>query len=165
MSGSPPQMLTTGVPASSTDIKHSSTLSFSLMESSYSRMRPQPVQVRLHACSGSSMSTSGNRFVRASFLRRMYPAIESVMPRGKGMGVVSGLFVGLVAHHRFGRRVRRYQIPADRHEREVERVVVVLQVEDLGEPGAGERVLVPGAVVALRPQEPLDAGPGRGTAG
>ena len=44
-------------------------VSFSLIEVEYSRMRPQPVQVRLQACSGSSISTSGNRFVRVSFLR------------------------------------------------------------------------------------------------
>ena len=37
----------------------------------YSRMRPQPVQVRLQACSGSSISTSGKRFSRDSFLRAM----------------------------------------------------------------------------------------------
>jgi len=32
------------------------------MEGAYSRMRPQPVQVRLQACNGSSISTSGNFF-------------------------------------------------------------------------------------------------------
>ena len=30
----------------------------------YSRMRPQPVQVRLQACSGSSISTSGKALLR-----------------------------------------------------------------------------------------------------
>ena len=34
-----------------------------VMVDSYSRMRPQPVQVRLQACSGSSISTSGNRLL------------------------------------------------------------------------------------------------------
>src|ERR1700740_3866851 len=55
-------MLTIGAPHSSTEARHSSTESFSLMVWEYSRMRPQPVQVRLHACSGSSISTSGKRF-------------------------------------------------------------------------------------------------------
>src|SRR4249919_2439861 len=56
-------MLTMGAPHSSTDARHSSTLSFSLIVLEYSRMRPQPVQVRLQACSGSSIITSGKRLL------------------------------------------------------------------------------------------------------
>src|SRR3954452_21930196 len=56
-------MLTIGAPHSSTDARHSLTVSRSLIDVSYSRIRPQPVQVRLQACSGSSMSTIGNRFL------------------------------------------------------------------------------------------------------
>ena len=33
------------------------------MVDSYSRIRPQPVQVRLQVCSGSSISTSGKRLL------------------------------------------------------------------------------------------------------
>jgi hypothetical protein len=60
--GSPPQIDTTGAPHSSTAPRHCSSVSFSVMVVSYSRIRPQPVQVRLQAWSGSSISTSGNRF-------------------------------------------------------------------------------------------------------
>ena len=58
-----------GAPASSTEARHSATLSFSLIVCEYSRMRPQPVQVRLQACSGSSISTRGKRFAPDSFFR------------------------------------------------------------------------------------------------
>src|SRR3954470_15313658 len=85
MSGSPPQMLTMGAPHSSEAATHSSTLSFSLMVCEYSRMRPQPVQVRLQACSGSSISTRGERFVRVSFFLAMYPIILDVRLSGKRM--------------------------------------------------------------------------------
>jgi hypothetical protein len=53
-------METTGAPELSTAPRHSSTVSDSLMVDLYSRMRPQPVHVRLQACSGSSISTIGN---------------------------------------------------------------------------------------------------------
>ncbi len=36
------------------------SMSFCLIVDSYSRIRPQPVHVKLHACSGSSISTMGN---------------------------------------------------------------------------------------------------------
>ena len=48
--GSPPQMETMGAPHSSTAARHSSSGTRSVMVDSYSRMRPQPVQVRLQAC-------------------------------------------------------------------------------------------------------------------
>ena len=60
MSGSPPQIETTGAghwrPAS----MHSSTLRRARFDS-YSRIFPQPMQAMLHASVGSSMSTSGYR--------------------------------------------------------------------------------------------------------
>ena len=61
--GSPPQIETTGAPHSSTAARHSSSGTRSVMVDSYSRMRPQPVQVRLQACSGSSISTMGKRLL------------------------------------------------------------------------------------------------------
>src|SRR6266576_2020199 len=85
--GSPPQIETIGAPASSTERRHSSTLSFSLIVCEYSRMRPQPVQVRLQACSGSSISTSGKRFVRVSFFLAMYPIMVDVRLSGKRIEV------------------------------------------------------------------------------
>ena len=66
--GSPPQMETTGAPQSSMAARHCSTVSISLIVDLYSRMRPQPVQVRLQACSGSSIITMGNFFVAAHAL-------------------------------------------------------------------------------------------------
>jgi hypothetical protein len=61
--GSPPQMDTVGAPHSSDAFRHCSSVSCCVMVFSYSRMRPHPVQVRLQACSGSSISTSGNRLL------------------------------------------------------------------------------------------------------
>ena len=42
--------------------------SFCLIVDSYSRMRPQPVQVKLQACSGSSIRTIGNFLARRQLL-------------------------------------------------------------------------------------------------
>src|ERR1700722_17831400 len=61
--GSPPQIETTGAPHSSDAARHCSTVMTSLMVDLYSRIRPHPVQVRLQACSGSSIITIGNFFV------------------------------------------------------------------------------------------------------
>src|SRR5262245_55542239 len=54
--------------------------------------------------------------------------------------------------------LRCTQISPQRHEREVERVQVILQVKDLREPGAGKWLLVPGAVGALGADQPVHAG-------
>src|SRR2546429_388608 len=58
--------------------------------------------------------------------------------------------------------------PADRllvtrqgHEREVEAIQVILEVEDLREAGAGELVLAPVALGPLRVQQVVGAGPRR----
>src|SRR5438045_6419256 len=90
--GSPPQIETIGAPHSSTAARHSSSGTRSVIVDSYSRMRPQPVQVRLQACSGSSISTSGKRRSRRSRFVTMYPAISVVRLSGKRMG---GLALGL----------------------------------------------------------------------
>ena len=47
------------------------------MVSSYSRMRPQPVQVKLQACNGSSIITRGKRFTPLAFCRMMYFAMST----------------------------------------------------------------------------------------
>src|SRR5260221_8623272 len=60
MSGSPPQMETIGALHSIAEPRHSSRLIMSLRLVEYSRMRPQPVQVRLQVCNGSSWSTRAN---------------------------------------------------------------------------------------------------------
>src|ERR1700692_400832 len=61
--GSPPQIETIGAPHSSDAARHCSTVMISLIVDLYSRMRPQPVHVRLQACSGSSIITIGNFLV------------------------------------------------------------------------------------------------------
>jgi hypothetical protein len=80
--GSPPQMETMGAPHSSTAKKHSSSGTRSVMVLSYSRMRPQPVQVRLQACSGSSMSTMGKRFLIMGCGWRWAPVLAGSMRKG-----------------------------------------------------------------------------------
>src|SRR5947209_7697112 len=135
-------MLTMGAPASSTAARHSSTVSFSLMVCEYSRMRPQPVQVRLQACSGSSISTSGNRGVPDSLCRGMWLAMELVSVRGKRMALVLCLVPGVARQC---------------HQGEIEPIQVVLQVEDPREAGAGERLLLPVAVGGLGGDEVVDA--------
>src|SRR5688500_12286656 len=49
-------------------------------------------------------------------------------------------------------------IAPQRHEREIERIEVVFQIEDLREARPRERLLVPGAVGSLRAGQPVDAG-------
>src|ERR1700690_3168612 len=80
--GSPPQRETIGAPQSSTAFKHSSTVNISLMVDLYSRMRPQPVQVRLQACNGSSIITSGYFSAPLIFLLVRYPAMLVVKLKG-----------------------------------------------------------------------------------
>src|SRR5215813_6722978 len=80
--GSPPQMETIGAPHSSRAFKHCSTLSFSRMVSAYSRMRPQPVHVRLQACRGSSIITSGNLSAPVRRLPAMYFVMLAVRVQG-----------------------------------------------------------------------------------
>src|SRR5437660_10491629 len=83
--GSPPQMETIGAPHSSTAAKHSSSGTRWVMVDSYSRMRPQPVQVRLQAWSGSSINTIGNRSALVSFFLTRYPAIRDDIFKGNRM--------------------------------------------------------------------------------
>src|SRR5690242_19381962 len=75
-------METTGAPQSSTAARHSGTLNISLIVDLYSRMRPHPVQVRLQACSGSSISTMGNFAVPRRRLLAMYRARLAVIFKG-----------------------------------------------------------------------------------
>ncbi len=51
----------------------------------YSRIRPQPVQVKLQAWSGSNISTNGNRGSPLSFFLSRYVAIELVSESGNRM--------------------------------------------------------------------------------
>src|SRR3954466_8037062 len=82
MSGSPPQIETIGALHSSAAPRQSSSDIMSLSEVEYSRMRPQPVQVRLQVWSGSSWSTVANFSVPRSLLPMIYAAIFVVSARG-----------------------------------------------------------------------------------
>ena len=64
-------MLTIGASHSSATARHFSSGTMSLSDVEYSRMRPQPVQVRLQVCSGSSCSTIANFGVRRSLCLMM----------------------------------------------------------------------------------------------
>src|SRR2546421_2038216 len=75
-------METMGAPQSSTAARHCSTLSVSLMVDLYSRIRPQPVQVRLQACRGSSIRTMGNLAVPRKRLLAIYFARFAVIFSG-----------------------------------------------------------------------------------
>src|ERR1700726_637878 len=75
MSGSPPQIETMGALHSMAEPRHSSRLIISLRLVEYSRMRPQPVQVRLQVCNGSSWSTRANLPVFLILLVMMWRAI------------------------------------------------------------------------------------------
>src|SRR6185503_14437851 len=86
MRGSPPQMLTIGASHSVAELRQSSRLIMSLRLVEYSRMRPQPVQVRLQVCNGSNCRTMANFGVRLSLCLMMCLAIFAVSARGKRIG-------------------------------------------------------------------------------
>src|SRR5580692_9960897 len=85
-------METIGASHSNAAARHFSNGTMSLRLVEYSRMRPQPVQVRLQVCSGSSCSTIANFGVRRTLCLMMCPAILAV--RAKGNRIVFSL-VGL----------------------------------------------------------------------
>src|SRR5277367_1302492 len=82
MSGSPPQMETMGALHSMAEPRHSSRLIMSLRLVEYSRMRPQPVQVRLQVCNGSSWRTRANLPVFLILLVMMCRAILADSVKG-----------------------------------------------------------------------------------
>src|SRR6266550_832670 len=62
--------------------KQSSRVIMSLREVEYSRIRPQPVQVRLQVCNGSNCNTVANFLVPRSLWPIMYAAILVVNASG-----------------------------------------------------------------------------------
>src|SRR2546421_7127427 len=82
MSGSPPQIETIGALHSWAAPRQSSSGIMSLSEVEYSRIRPQPVQVRLQVCNGSSCKTVANFFVPRILWPTMYAAILLVSAKG-----------------------------------------------------------------------------------
>src|SRR5438876_11906450 len=79
-------METIGASHSCEEARQSSRLIMSLRLVEYSRMRPQPVQVKLQVCSGSSCSTKANLGVRASLCLMMCLAIFAVSAKGNRIG-------------------------------------------------------------------------------
>src|SRR5437899_12960466 len=86
MSGSPPQIETIGALHSRAAPRQSSSGIMSLSEVEYSRIRPQPVQVRLQVCNGSSCSTVANFFVPRILWPMLYAAIFLVNANGNLIG-------------------------------------------------------------------------------
>src|SRR6516164_10882988 len=107
------------------------------------------------------MSTRGKRFSLLSFLRAMYPTILLVRLKGKRMTISrkqEGARLGLPLNEqgtriRISQRVswifqavathlvpRRPGVAGQGHEREIQRVQMVLEVKDLGEARSGELV-------------------------
>src|ERR1051325_3078877 len=76
-------MLTMGASHSRADARQSSSVIMSLMLVEYSRIRPQPVHVKLHVCSGSSCSTMAKRGVFRILCLMMCRAIFAVKASGK----------------------------------------------------------------------------------
>src|SRR6185436_19564788 len=75
MSGSPPQIETIGASHSSATARHFSSGTMSLRLVEYSRIRPQPVHVKLHVCNGSSCRTIADLGVLRTLCFMMWPAI------------------------------------------------------------------------------------------
>src|SRR5665213_1850985 len=75
-------METMGASHSSDAARQSSSGIISLRLVEYSRMRPQPVQVKLHVCSGSSCNTKANLGVRNSLCLTIWAAIFAVNASG-----------------------------------------------------------------------------------
>src|SRR5436190_10326679 len=96
MSGSPPQMLTMGALHSSAAARQSASGMTFFNEVEYSRMRPQPVQVRLQVCSGSSCSTVANFSIPRTLCQRMWPAILAVSASGNL--IVRRVLLGALLH-------------------------------------------------------------------
>ncbi len=75
-------MLTIGASHSVAAARHFSSGTMSLRLVEYSRMRPQPVQVRLQVCSGSSCKTMANFGVLRSLCLMIWPAIFADRAKG-----------------------------------------------------------------------------------
>src|SRR2546423_9062137 len=75
-------MLTIGASHSVAAWRHFSSGTMSLSDVEYSRIRPQPVHVKLHVCNGSSWRTIANFGVFRSLCLMMWPAIFAVNASG-----------------------------------------------------------------------------------
>src|SRR6185312_6676648 len=177
--GSPPQIETTGAPHSSTAARHSSSGMRSVMVDSYSRMRPQPVHVRLQACSGSSIITIGKRLLIIGCGAYFSPVFAGRMRKGlaasaaatavfchSGRGLRRFLMMyparpavmesGNLIVSAVLARVRPY-VGSQRQQREVVLVHVVIQIENLRESRTGRQLFGPASIGALRFQKIFDA--------
>src|SRR5689334_16501434 len=84
-------MLTIGASDSSATARHFSSGTMSLRFVEYSRIRPQPVHVKLHVCNGSSCSTIANLGVRRSLCLMIWPAIFADRASGNRIWGLLGL--------------------------------------------------------------------------
>src|SRR5437762_12885651 len=97
-------MLTIGASHSVAARRHFSRGTMSLSDVEYSRIRPQPVHVRLQVCSGSSCKAIANFGVLRSLCLMMWPAIFADRARGNRIGLsgLSQLFGRLRFEHHGG---------------------------------------------------------------
>src|ERR1700743_856393 len=82
MSGSPPHIDTMGASHSAAAARHFSSGTMSLRLVEYSRIRPQPVHVKLQVCKGLSCNTMANLGVRRSLCLITWPAIFAESAKG-----------------------------------------------------------------------------------
>src|SRR5579862_7319146 len=90
-------METMGASHSCATARHFSSGTMSLRLVEYSRIRPQPVHVRLQVCNGSSCNTIANLGVRRSLCLIIWPAIFAESAKG------NRIVVFLVLSYLFGR--------------------------------------------------------------
>src|SRR5437870_1833836 len=176
-------MDTMGAPHSSAAATHWATESFSVMVDLYSRMRPQPVHVRLQACNGSSIMTSGNFSIPCNRFPARYPVRLAVSVNGN-----RNAFTQSVNDGRFTRspenpdapdrpanaanpdnitrdaRVDKCPISCQSGERKRLSVQVILQIEHLRKARACRGLFLPCARGILRIEQVLD-GPNDGGLG
>src|SRR6185437_10794779 len=119
-------METIGASHSSATARHFSSGTMSLRLVEYSRMRPQPVQVRLQVCSGSSCRTMANFGVRRTLCLIIWPAIFAESAKGNRISLVLdfGYFYGRLrcGHGLNGARMHRGRISLEQtRQKKVER--------------------------------------------
>ena len=159
--GSPPQIETIGAPHSSDRAPGTARpSSISLIVDLYSRMRPQPVQVRLQACSGSSIMTIGN-FLRAAKCACVatYFARFAVIFSGYLIQLSSAPLRGRICwppasgYLRNARKSPRFcsmiAIPRQRVQRKIISVQMILQIKHAGKSGSRKFLFIPRAVGVL----------------
>src|SRR5438445_13773060 len=112
-------MLTIGASHSVAAWRHFSRGTMSLSDVEYSRIRPQPVHVRLQVCSGSSCKTIANFGVLRSLCLMMWLAIFFVSAKGNRINELDGN--GIRGRHARNLGCRRRIGLDDARQKEVQR--------------------------------------------